>query len=179
MEEEKRIRKRDRLREGENVEVVGWDPGSAVGGQWNKASKLSKTALTGNFEGKWLHWAELISVCSFSDWGEICDGMATHCTRAGHTVNEACLNPVTLGVYDIADNTMKWLFYQTSIVVRWPKPFKIPVNMMSLLLQIPLCQSLNKDQWVIIRLTLRTSSVDSSLSPDPWPDASFTSHVNS
>lgn len=83
MEEEKRISKRENV--GENVEVAGRDPGSVVGGQWNKASELSKTALTGNFERKWLHWTELISVCSFSDWGEIQDGMATHCTRTGHT----------------------------------------------------------------------------------------------
>lgn len=52
MEEEKENTKKSLTeREGANVEVAGWDPGSAVGGQWNKASKLSKTPLTGNFRG--------------------------------------------------------------------------------------------------------------------------------
>lgn len=47
-EEGQRIRKRERLREGENVEVAGRDPGSVVGGQWNKARLLLLGTLRGS-----------------------------------------------------------------------------------------------------------------------------------
>lgn len=82
---------------------------SRIGCGW--PVEQGKTALTGNFERKWPHWTELISVCSFSDWGEIQNGMATEALELD-THHEAHLDPGTMGVWDIPDNTQKWqIFY--------------------------------------------------------------------
>lgn len=106
MEEEKRIRKRNWLREGENVEVAGQDPGSAVGGQWNKASELSKTARAGDLERKCLHWTELISV-----W-------RSNTLHSSWLQNEARLDPL-----------LHWGgLQQYCEIIIWPKIYPVQVT---------------------------------------------------